>query len=108
FSGDLITSDLALITLVWSGELAASKLRPPAEESWNPGNSAVSPSGQALTMAGIFSARALEAARLIEAGSGGVLLAEPETERGAITAATLLGRGGAAGGAPQPGAGSHR
>jgi hypothetical protein len=107
FCGDLITSDMALITLVWSGELPASKLRPPAEESWNPGNSAVSPAGQALTMAGIFSARALEAARLIEAGRGGVLLAEPETERGAITAATLLRRVGELAGHRHQAAGSH-
>lgn len=57
-----------------------------------PGDFAVSSSGQALTMAGIFSARAWEAAKIIETGLGGILLAEPETERGAITAPTLLRR----------------
>ena len=36
-------------------------------------------------MAGIFTARVWEAARVIEAGRGGLLLAEPETGRGAIT-----------------------
>jgi hypothetical protein len=43
-------------------------------------------------MAGIFSARAFEAARIIESGQGGVLLAEPETERGTVSAQTLLQR----------------
>ena len=92
FSGDLITSDMALVTHVWAGEEL-----PDAEDSREIGSYksetyAVSGTGRALTMAGIFSARAWEAARLIEAGRGGVLLAEPETERGAITAETLLER----------------
>jgi hypothetical protein len=92
FTGDLITSDMALVTHVWAGEEL-----PDAEDSreigsYNSETYAVSGTGRALTMAGIFSARAWEAARLIEAGRGGVLLAEPETERGAITAQTLLAR----------------
>ncbi len=92
FYGDLITSDFALITLAWGGE-ALRVSRRHREDGWHmPGAFAVSSSGQALTMAGIFSARAWEAAKVIQAGQGGVLLAEPETERGAITAGTLLDR----------------
>ncbi len=93
FDGSKISSDVALITLAWSGE----KLRrgtADREASYNPGAYAVDGSGRARTMAGIFSARAWEAAKIIESGRGGVLLAEPETERGAVTAATLLERVG--------------
>ena len=91
FYGDLITSDLANLTLAWAGEeVPADDDR---EDDWHmPGDFAVGGTGQALTMAGIFSARVWAAAGLIETGRGGVLLAEPETERGAITAATLLDR----------------
>jgi hypothetical protein len=92
FSGDLITSDLAMIASVWAGqELPA--LRGRREYSmWVPSPYPVAGSGRAVTMAGIFSARAWEAGRIIEAGQGGVLLAEPETDRGAISAETLLKR----------------
>ena len=93
FYGDLITSDFALITLAWGGE-ALRVSRRHREDGWHmPGAFAVSSSGQALTMAGIFSARAWEAAKVIQAGQGGVLLAEPETERGAITPASIAGPG---------------
>jgi Family of unknown function (DUF6493) len=92
FTGTLITSDLALIATAWAGEPLPTEAND-REDSWHmPGEFAVSSSGQALTMAGIFSARAWEAARIIEAGQGGTLLAEPETERGAISAETLLER----------------
>ena len=92
FSGDLISSDMAIIASVWAGEkLPADHYA--REDNWHmPGKYAVASSGQALTMAGIFSARAWEAARIIETGQGGVLLAEPQTERGAISAETLLRR----------------
>jgi hypothetical protein len=92
FSGDLITSDMALVAHVWGGEpLPAEHGR--RENRWHmPGEFAVGSTGQALTMAGIFSARAWEAAKIIEAGQGGLLLAEPETERAAITADTMLQR----------------
>jgi hypothetical protein len=92
FKGNLITSDLALVTWAWAGrQLPGGGGK--REDNWfMPGQYAVGSSGQALTMAGIFSARAWEAGRMIEAGRGGVLLAEPETERGTISARTLLER----------------
>ena len=92
FKGDLITSDIALVTHVWAGEELPDADDSREIGSYNSETYAVSGTGRALTMAGIFSARAWEAARLIQAGRGGVLLAEPETERGAITAQTLLAR----------------
>jgi Family of unknown function (DUF6493) len=92
FSGGRITSDIALITLTWSGEKLREKHRDRENSPYNPGWYAVASSGRARTMAGIFSARAWEAARIIEAGRGGLLLAEPETERGTVTAGTLLRR----------------
>lgn len=92
FAGDLITSDLALVTHAWAGEALPDADGSREIGSYKSETYAVSGKGVALTMAGIFSARAWEAARLIEAGRGGVLLAEPETERGAITAQTLLAR----------------
>jgi uncharacterized protein DUF6493 len=92
FTGDLITSDIALVTHAWAGEQLPGADTSRENSSWNAHNIAVSGSGRALTMAGIFTARAWEAARLVEAGLGGVLLAEPETERGAVFAPTLLRR----------------
>ena len=92
FSGQQITSDMALLTHVWAGGSLPTEDRP-REDRWHmPGDYAVSGSGQALTMAGIFSARVWEAARVIEAGTGGLLLAEPETRRGAITPESMLER----------------
>jgi hypothetical protein len=90
FAGSRITSDIALITLVWSGEKLREQKRDRQDSQQNPGEYSVASSGRARTMAGIFSARAWEAAKIIESGQGGVLLAEPETERGAVTAGTLL------------------
>jgi hypothetical protein len=52
----------------------------------------VTASGSPVTMAGIFSARAWEAARIIAAGHGGLLLAEPQFGRGAISQNLLLER----------------
>jgi hypothetical protein len=92
FSGQQITCDMALLTHVWAGGSLPTEDRP-REDRWHmPGEYAVSSSGQALTMAGIFSARVWEAARVIEAGTGGLLLAEPETRRGAITPESMLER----------------
>ncbi len=92
FAGNKLTSDLALITRAWAGERLPEDAYP-REDSWHlPGQFAVDSKGRALTMAGIFSARAWEAARLIETGRGGVLLAEPETARGAISPECLLER----------------
>jgi hypothetical protein len=92
FSGQQITSDMALLTHVWAGGSLPTEDRP-REDRWHmPGDHAVSGSGQALTMAGIFSARVWEAARVIEAGTSGLLLAEPETRRGAITPESMLER----------------
>jgi len=92
FTGELITSDLALVLHAWAGESLPDADEDREVGSYKSKTYAVSGSGRALTMAGIFTARAWEAARLIEAGRGGVLLAEPETERGAIWPATLLDR----------------
>jgi hypothetical protein len=92
FSGQQITCDMALLTHVWAGGSLPTE-DVPREDRWHmPGEYAVSSSGQALTMAGIFSARVWEAARVIEAGTGGLLLAEPETRRGAITPESMLER----------------
>lgn len=92
FSGERLTSDIALIAHVWgSGQLPAEDV--PRHRRWHmPGEFAVDSTGRALTMAGIFSARAWEAARIIEAGHGGLLLAEPQSSRGAITPDCLLER----------------
>ena len=92
FSGELIASDMALVAHAWAGEELPAAEYEREVDSYKEETFAVSGSGRALTMAGIFSARAWEAARLVEAGRGGVLLAEPETERGAISGQTLLGR----------------
>ncbi len=92
FDGSKISSDVALITLAWSGEKLRRGSADRGERSYNPGAYSVDGSGRARTMAGIFSARAWEAAKIIETGRGGVLLAEPETKRGAVTAATLQAR----------------
>ncbi len=83
---------MALITHVWGGgELPAEDV--PRHKRWHmPGEYAVDSMGRALTMAGIFSARAWEAARIIGAGQGGLLLAEPQTRRGAITPEGMLDR----------------
>jgi hypothetical protein len=90
FDGSKITSDVALITLAWSGEKLPRGGADRKETWYGPVGYPVDGSGRARTMAGIFSARAWEAAKIIESGQGGALLAEPETERGAVTAGTLL------------------
>ena len=94
FAGDRITSDMALIAHGWGGgQVPAITKRRKDRSAWYlPGTVAVDSAGQALTVSGIFSARAWEAARLIAAGHGGQLLAEPETDRAAISPARLLER----------------
>jgi hypothetical protein len=107
FIGNRLTCDIALITLAWgTGQL------PPEEHSrsgysYIPGKVAVDGSGRAIFMTGIFSARAWEAAKLIEAGRGGVLLAEPETDRATISHDCLRDRIGQTGGAGAMLAGRH-
>jgi hypothetical protein len=94
FAGDVIASDIALLTWAWAGE-PLPRVAPRESTGLRHDDHcdyAVSGTGQALTMAGIFSARAWEAARMIEAGRGGLLLAEPETDRGTISPARLLER----------------
>ena len=92
FSGGQVASDIALITLAWgTGQLPVDDFSRDGY-SYFPGKVAVDESGRATFMTGIFSARAWEAARLIESGRGGLLLAEPETERAAISAAGLADR----------------
>jgi hypothetical protein len=85
FIGSDLTCDIALITLAWgTGRLPVDD-ESRGGYSYFRGKVAVDGSGRATFMTGIFSARAWEAARLIEAGRGGVLLAEPETDRAAIS-----------------------
>jgi uncharacterized protein DUF6493 len=94
FAGHRITSDMALIAQGWGGgQVPATTSRGKDRSDWyEPGSVTVDSSGQALAMGGVFSARTWEAARLIGVGRGGQLLAEPETERAAITSASLLDR----------------
>ena len=95
FAGDVIASDIALITWAWAGERLPSAARDDGAGFWSGGGHsdyAVGGTGRALTMAGIFSARAWEAGRMIESGRGGLLLAEPETDRGTISPERLLER----------------
>lgn len=92
FQGDCITEDLALITCVWAGERIPPVRAFRDRTRYRPDQYVVDSKGRALTMTGIFTARAWEAARLIEAGRGGLLLAEPACDRGTITGECLLDR----------------
>lgn len=92
FGGGVISADMARIAHAWgNGQLYGEDHR---RYDWSstPHMFAVDASGSPVTMAGIFSARAWEAARIIAAGHGDVLLAEPEYDRGAISQERLLER----------------
>jgi hypothetical protein len=92
FGGGRITADVARIAHAWgTGQLYGEDHR---DYGWSYSRHmfAVDRSGNPVTMAGIFSARAWEAARIIAAGRGGELLAEPESDRGAISQDRLLDR----------------
>lgn len=91
FSGHETTADMACLALAWGGRrsaIVAHDDRPWGSEA----REAVRRSGEARTMAGIPSARAWEAAKLISSGRPARLLAEPESERGAISPDRLLDR----------------
>ena len=108
FGGGRITADMARIAHAWgTGRLYGEDHR---EYGWSSSRHlfAVDASGSPVTMAGIFSARAWESAKAIATGRGGVLLAEPESGRGAISQDRLLERvawhaGRAGAGGPTPG-----
>jgi len=92
FGGDQITADVARIAHAWgTGGLYGEDHR---EYGWwsSRHRVAVDASGSPATMAGIFSARAWEAAKIIAAGHGGLLLGEPQFGRGAISQNLLLER----------------
>ena len=92
FVGNDVTADFALVTLALAGEALPDHGDDRTDSAWCPGEYPVTGSGQARAIGGIFSARAWEAARLIQRGQGGILLAEPQTERGTISAEGLLDR----------------
>ena len=92
FGGGRITADVARIAHAWgTGQIYGEDHR---EYDWSSSRHlfAVDASGSPVTMAGIFSARAWEATKVIAAGQGGLLLAEPEFGRGAISQDRLLER----------------
>jgi hypothetical protein len=91
FGGREIASDMAGLTLAW-GSGRAPDVRA-ARRVWGSDyRETVTRSGQARTMAGILTARIWEASALAAEGHQVQLLAEPETERGAISPERLLGR----------------
>lgn len=91
FSGREISSDIAGLTLAWG--TGWSPDIDGARRAWgSEGREAVLRSGAARTMAGILSARIWEASALITAGHSAGLLAEPESQRGAIGPDRLLAR----------------
>jgi hypothetical protein len=92
FVGNDVTADFALVALALAGDVLPDHGDHRTDSAWCPGEYPVTGSGQARTMGGIFSARAWEAARLIQRGQGGTLLAEPQTERGTISAEGMLDR----------------
>jgi hypothetical protein len=94
FSGRSIAEDLAMVAWAWAGQEVRFRGRLRGrEDEWPRRNSyAVTGTGEPVSIAGMFSARAWAASRVIEAGQGGVLLAEPETSRAAISRGTLLER----------------
>ncbi|HET7015307.1 MAG TPA: DUF6493 family protein [Streptosporangiaceae bacterium] len=107
FIGNNVTCDIALITLAWGTGRVPFGEESRSGYSYFPGKVAVDSSGRPIFMTGIFSARAWEAAKLIEAGRGGVLLAEPETERATISHDCLRERFRQTGGVAAMLAGRH-
>jgi hypothetical protein len=108
FRGDSITRDVAYLTEAWgAGQLSEDEWDRPAwprnpqfarvGDYWREEYRGVSVSetGRPMTMAGIFTARVWEAARIICARPGpgqAELLAEPDSSRGAVSAGRLLDR----------------
>ena len=108
FGGGRITADVARIAHAWgTGQLYGEDHRE-YDSSYSRHMFAVDRSGNPVTMAGIFSARAWEAAKIIAAGRGGELLAEPESDRGAISPDRLLDRVARRAGRPEAGPTSGR
>jgi hypothetical protein len=91
FAGREISCDIAGLTLAWgAGWMPRID---GARRRWGAGGrEAVLRSGAARTMAGILTARIWEASALIAAGRSAELLAEPDSERGAIGPDRLLAR----------------
>lgn len=91
FDGQQLAEDFAVLAHVWSGGKIPSGGA--SRDDWyRPGMYPVDKAGRARWMTGIFTARAWDAARIIIAGAGGQLLAEPDSDRGAISPQTLLSR----------------
>lgn len=91
FSGHEITADIARLALAWGAGWSVRDA--PDRDYWGrEDRQAVWPSGEARQMAGILSARVREAAGLIGSGRPVRLLADPETERGAVSPGRLLQR----------------
>jgi Family of unknown function (DUF6493) len=91
FSGQEISSDIACLALAWgSGWTPTADRR---HRGWRPErHAAVGRTGEAKIMAGILTARVWEATTLINSRRPARLLAEPESDRGAITPQALLDR----------------
>ncbi len=91
FSGHSIRADLARLTQAW-----ATGEQPPVERqpgwSFSAAQDEVSEAGEPLTMAGILTARIVEACAAVAAGTQARLLAEPEFADGTISHRTLLDR----------------
>ena len=91
FSGHSIRADLARLTQAW-----ATGEQPPVERqrgwSFSATQDEVSEAGEPLTMAGILTARIVEACAAVAAGTQARLLAEPEFADGTISHRTLLDR----------------
>jgi len=92
FGGGQIAADVARIAHAWGTGALVGEDHRRYDWSGSPPQFAVRASGSRMTMAGIFSARAWEAAKIAAAGEGGLLLAEPEFDRGAISQERLLER----------------
>jgi Family of unknown function (DUF6493) len=90
FGGREIAADIAGLTLAWG---AGRMPEPRSVRPWgSQDRETVLRSGRARTMAGILTARIREASELAASGRPVQLLAEPESERGAISADRLLDR----------------
>src|SRR5262249_42227037 len=85
FSGREITADMACLALAWGAGWPVPTER--SGHGWgSKDRETVRRTGEAKTMAGILTARVWEACTLVNGGRPVRLLAEPEVERGAITA----------------------
>lgn len=95
FSGRRATADMACLALAWGSGWSVRidrASRPYRSMFGGEPRDAVLRTGAASQMAGILSARVWEATALINSGRPVRLLAEPESERGALSPGRLLDR----------------